>query len=597
MYNNYSPKPTQLDLINAVTERLKKENETAIVSPTGSGKTILAAHLIAEYAKRYNPTLSAEYDKKAWCFRSGYKQIIFVVHLDSLVMQTYRKFQNVFKSRFLHMGEIHEENMDMGITFIKSGLEFQPNKPIIIASLQSLNKRYEDYKRMEFLKPALIIFDECHTTSFSETGQKIINELGFDKRIGLTATPFRLEKDVAFNKVWNNCIVAPSFREMVKRGELCPITYKTFISASELKQPKRGEFKEKEVIEKFNTPTRINYALDIWEKEAKHLKSLFFTVNVDHGNNVKEELLKRGYRVEIISYKTDKKDREPTYKKFESGELQILISVVALSIGFDEPSCECGVDLQPTTSIAKQWQKIGRIARLSPGKTKALWLEFTGNIERLGDFGIPDNIELTEEVVLSDKDYTKREGTAPIKMCEHCHTINHASRKTCIECGEEFLLATILDELPTGGMITIVNENMVSKLDDAIFYYRNLRKKRYLRNEHPNAAYHEYKNTGELAKNYPIPHPRERVEHKQWAIGAITDEPSNFETGILFLDKIIQRVRKRYSDERIIEALVDSAIWLEFDDAVYNLLKLEIKNYPYRQKFAKVGKLTTLLEV
>lgn len=583
---NYTPRPTQQTLILDVVERLKINDDTALIAGTGTGKTVSSAILTAYYVQKFNPGVDATFNPRAWV--SGkFNQVIFIVHMDNLVNQTYEKFRGVFQSRLLHSGKTRETNMDEGITFIKSGLPYDIHKPIVIASLQTLAKRYEHYVSSGWLNPAMLIFDECHTTAFCDTGRKLIEELDYKKRIGLTATPFRLEKDVSFSDLWTNCVVSPSFGEMVRRGELCPITYKTFVSAEEvatLKKSRSGDFSEKDAVLRFNTPQRIKFAIDKWEIHAGDRQTIVFSIDVAHGEAIRDAFIARGYKTEAISYKTETKNRESIYKRYASGDIQILISVRALAVGFDEPSCSCGIDLQPTTSISNHWQKIGRVARLHPGKTDALWLDFTGNIENLLYFGCPDDVEMTEDSVLTTKDYTKREGDAPRRFCPQCNTVNHAAASKCIDCGFEFPKKLEIDAAPTGDLVTIVTKAMVKDDATAKAYYRSLRHKRFVRNQHPNHAYHEYINTSPINVDFPIPHPRDRIEHKQWTLGCVTGHPNDFNMGIDFLDSITKISRKSHKDPSVIRALIDSAIWLEFDNDVYEQLKLEIDNFDKRQQ-------------
>lgn len=583
---DYSPRPTQQTLILDVIERLKSNDDTALIAGTGTGKTVSSAILTAYYVQKFNPSVDATFNPRAWV--SGkFNQIIFIVHMDNLVNQTAEKFRGVFKSRVVYGGKSRETNMNEGITFIKSGLPYDAQKPIVIASLQTLAKRYEHYISSGWLNPAMLIFDECHTTAFCDTGRKLIEELNYKKRLGLTATPFRLEKDVSFSDLWSNCVVSPSFGEMVRRGELCPITYKAFVSADEvatLKKSKGGDFSEKDAVLRFNTPQRIKFAINKWEIHASERQTIVFSIDVAHGEAIRDAFVSRGYRCEVISYKTDTKIRETIYKQYASGEIQILVSVRALAVGFDEPSCSCGIDLQPTTSISNHWQKIGRIARLHPGKKDARWLDFTGNIENLLYFGCPDDVEMTEESVLSTKDYTKREGDAPRRFCPECNTVNHAAATKCVDCGFEFPKKLVVDATPTGDLVTIVTKSMVKDEDTAKAYYRSLRHKRFVRNQHPNFAYHEYTNTEPINTQFPIPHPRDRTEHRKWTMGCVTEQPDNIDVGMDFLDTITKISRKSHKDLVTIRALIDSAIYLEFNDDVYSKLKLEIDNFDKRQK-------------
>lgn len=583
---NYTPRGTQGQLIRDVVERLKTNDNVALIASTGGGKTITAAHLIAYYTQVFNPTKDGTLNPRAWTHGTDFNHIIFIVHLDNLVQQTYEKFKGVLQSRVEHLGKKRERNLSEGITFIKSGMPFDASKPIVIASLQTLAKRYEHYIDIGCLNPVMLVFDECHTTAFCETGRKLIDELKPKRRLGLTATPFRLEKEVSFSDIWDNCVVSPSFGEMIKLGELTPITYKAFVSADELKQVKKvkGNFNEKDAAIKFNTPQRIQFAIDKWESVAKDRKTIVFSIDVKHGEAIKEQFIQRGYTAEIISYKVESKNRDPIYKSFAEGKTQILISVKALAVGFDEPSCSCGIDLQPTTSISGHWQKIGRIARLHPGKKDALWLDFVGNIENLGYFGCPDDVRMSEESILSKKDFTKREGEAPSRFCPECNTVNHASAKVCKECNYEFPIKVITDIAPTGDLVTIVTKAMVKDSESAIAFYRTLRHKKFIKKIHPNAAYHEYESYLEIKSRYPIPHPREREDHKYWSMGCIVGKNPTFDNSFKFLDEITKMVRKSYKDKKIAHALIDSAIWLEFDNDIYDILKNEIDNYDKRQK-------------
>lgn len=587
MIKEYKLRPTQQTLLLEIVKRLKTRDNTSLIAGTGIGKTIMTANLIAYYACVFNPTIDASFNPAAWVRAPKARQIVFIVHLDNLVEQTAIKFRDVFLSRYHYGNKARERNLDKAITYIKSGLPYDATKPIVIASLQTLGNKYEQYINNQWLNPAMLIFDECHTTAFCETGRKLIDEVKYEKRLGLTATPFRLEKDVSFSDLWTDCVVSPSFGDLVKTGELCPVSYKMFESASELKslkKSKNGDFNQKQTAIKFNTPQRIRFAIDKWEREAREKKTIVFSIDVNHGEAIKNEFVSRGYNAEIISYKLDKKDRNPIYQEFATGKVQILISVKALAVGFDEPSCECGVDLQPTTSISNHWQKIGRIARLHPGKSHALWLDFVGNIENLGLFGVPDNVRMTEDIVLGKKKFKNAEGTAPVKVCPECNTINHASVKHCSECEYEFPKFED-DSLPDGDLVDIVTQAMVSNDDYAKKFYRSLRHKCYIKNIHPNHAYAEYLSMTNISEKYPIPHPKERIEHKEWSKGAICN-PSSYEEGLVFLDKIVKIVKKSHKDKSKHRIIIDSALWLEFDDDVYAKLSLEYdKNYVSKKDY------------
>lgn len=102
-----------------------------LVSPTGSGKTIVAAELIKQFVAR------------------GLR-VMFQVHLDCLIGQT--------RSKLWDMG--YQDQRHTG--FIKAGLQENRGAPLQIASQQTLLRR-DWWKERPF---DVFFFDECHTTAF-----------------------------------------------------------------------------------------------------------------------------------------------------------------------------------------------------------------------------------------------------------------------------------------------------------------------------------------------------------------------------------------------------------------------------------------------
>ena len=129
-------RPYQTALINdlylAMNQGYKR---IAIIAGTGAGKTVIGGQICAHAEA-----------KGCW--------LLFVVHLDVLVGQTYEKM----KSFGLRCG------------FIKAGWPEDPEAPIQIGSIQTMAKRGWWRKW-----PANIVFyDEAHTTAFSQVGQEIL---------------------------------------------------------------------------------------------------------------------------------------------------------------------------------------------------------------------------------------------------------------------------------------------------------------------------------------------------------------------------------------------------------------------------------------
>ncbi|XQQ07678.1 MAG: DEAD/DEAH box helicase [Leptolyngbya sp. IPPAS B-1204] len=123
----------------------------AIIAGTGAGKTVIGGKICADTAAR------------------GLR-LMFLVHLDVLVGQTYKKMQA----------------FGLRCGFIKAGWHEDPAAPIQIASIQTMEKRswWRDWKAN------VVFFDEGHTTVFSRIGQEIIYETHPKAvHLAMTATP------------------------------------------------------------------------------------------------------------------------------------------------------------------------------------------------------------------------------------------------------------------------------------------------------------------------------------------------------------------------------------------------------------------------
>ena len=585
---DYTLLPIQEQLHNELLRDLYMHDDTALIAGTGVGKTVIAAHLIATLIKQYNPKLNGMKNPKAWSMALGARQIVFIVHLDTLVDQTEERLKDVFLSRY-HNSKIREElNMWNGITKIKGGEKYNPVKPIVIASIQTLQRRYDKYIGQGIFNPAVGIYDEAHSTSFCETGIELAKLFG--KRIGLTATPFRLDKKQWFAQMWQNVVVAPSVADLTEMKALCPVDYYQFVTADVTKGVRKGKYgwSEEKLRPRFDTEERIKYALDKWEEGGYgDLQTICFGIGITHVGNVVQAVRDRGHTAQGIDYTMAKEIRKPHFEAFRGGRLQFIGSVDALREGFDAKNIQCGMDLQPTTSIARHWQKIGRIMRLFPGKDMAYWLDFAGNIERLGFFGIPHMVELTPELVLSEKDITKRNGEAPTKFCvdnkfgKGCNAVNHASATKCKnpKCGLPFE-KSVRDEGNTlqGEMVSVIRAGMVDDEVTARRFYRSIRIKRWIKGNDPNGAYFEFTESkvGDdlLCEKFPLPDPYTvRDEHKPWSVGAVTGKPSDFKTAQIYLGQLKAKAKKKRNPERFI----DLNLYLEFDDDIYVKIRDEWK--------------------
>jgi DNA repair protein RadD len=127
----------------------------------------------------------------------------------------------------------------------------------------------------------------------------------------------------------------------------------------------------------------------------------------------------------VVVGETPKQEREDSILDFRLGQIDCLVTVLALSVGFDVPDVDCIIWCRPTRSPVLYVQGMGRGTRIADGKTDCLVLDFTDTVERLGPV---DTIKGRAK---------KTSGTqeAPYCICPECGDRNHAAALVCASCG------------------------------------------------------------------------------------------------------------------------------------------------------------------
>ena len=392
-----------------------------LVSPTGSGKTIVAAELIKQFVG------------------SGLK-VMFQVNLDCLIGQTRAKLWDMGYRDKSHTG------------YIKAQIKELRSAPLQIASQQTLLRR-DWWKERSF---DVIFFDECHTTAFGEAAAETRRTFPNALYIGLTATPMRMKKNEGLRDHFDECIAAPVPRELTASGYLAPMDYYSlpsdFIDLSRVRLTSTGqEFNIEDLGVACNHPQSIDRCFEEYQKHGQNQPALIFAVTVDHAKTLAERFNRGGVLTEIVRAKTPSRERSMLYSAFKKGEIQAIASVNCISTGFDAPNATVGIVARPTKSEGLWYQMVGRLMRPDPGKVKGIILDIAGNTWR---FGIPDFIEKYE----LDFSQLNGSGGVPLKTCDNCGLLNFISAKVCRNCGDEF---PVIQKRPVTRNLILISEGKV----------------------------------------------------------------------------------------------------------------------------------------
>jgi DNA repair protein RadD len=253
------------------------------------------------------------------------------------------------------------------------------------------------YKQFKDLGVKLVVIDEAHTMS-APSGQlnTFLKELGVIKILGLTATPIVLNNTMEGPKLqmvnrtrksfWNDILFITQIKDLIKLGYWCKLKYECIkLKDEDLEfNSSRSEYTEKS-IEKVYVKNDIDQLVINKVEEIKNEKKhiLIFCPSVAKAVDLQSRI-----ESSVVIYgNLSSKDRDERIKAFVNGEVQIMINVLILSIGFDMPHLDCIIDTVPTASIARDYQKKGRIVRLDPNNSnkEGLIIDYAGNTERFGE--------------------------------------------------------------------------------------------------------------------------------------------------------------------------------------------------------------------
>ena len=387
-------RPYQSELITQILD-LPNDARTCVCAPTGAGKTVIFSEVCSRaIAEVWKPC-----------------QILIVVHMDVLIGQTIAKLQS---TGFYNVG------------IIAGRFKEDRRMAVQVASAQTLARRdwwkYQPWKK--------VILDEAHTTAFSTAGRWIMENLEA-KRIGFTATPYRLSKKEGMKTYFDSLLSAPVPHKLQEMGFLCKMRYFTLKKQQNLAgvRVSAGDYNAKDLSNQCQDPELIQAIINDWKNIAQGRRSLAFCVDVAHAIAVADAFNQAGIPAATVSGETPMGDRQRIYSQLEKGELLVLASCMVVSIGFDSPHVSCLMLLRATKSKAIHFQQIGRGMRIAEGKEDCIVLDQAGNCKRLG---LPESMRkftLDEAKEIS--------GDAPMKQCPRCGEWHYGFVEVC-PCGYEW---------------------------------------------------------------------------------------------------------------------------------------------------------------
>ncbi len=387
-----------------------------VVSPCGSGKTVIFSYLCSRIAQN---------GKRVWV----------LAHREELLDQI---------SETLSAFEVAH-------SFVAAGRPFSASARVYCCSVFSAARRLQDLS-----PPDYIIIDEAHHAIKGSTWGKILAAFPAAVRIGVTASPIRLSGE-PLSDIFDSMIEGPSVAELIEMGFLSK--YKLFapssMNTSGLKI-RGGDFAKAELAAVANKPTVTGDAINEYRKQAEGKRAVAFCVSVEHAKSVAELFTAAGFPALCIDGKMDRGLRRQVVQDFRSGKIRVMTSCDIISEGFDLPAIECAIMLRPTQSLGLWIQQSGRALRPHPGKEYAILLDHAGNVQR---HGLPDE---DRQWSLAGREKKKKNGQekVSVKICPKCFAAQFVGKIACGFCGYVFDISPREVEHVEGDLIEVDPEQI-----------------------------------------------------------------------------------------------------------------------------------------
>jgi DNA repair protein RadD len=397
-------RPYQSEAITDLRRSLAAGHRRVILQlATGGGKTRIAAEIVK---------LAAGKGSKA----------LFLAPRRELIYQAKTAF--------------NREGLLAGV--IMSGERAAKGLDIQVASFDTLHARAVRGSSIPMPEADLVIVDEAHL-SLADTRKAIIEHYADARVIGLTATPARGDGR-GLGEIYGDLVMGPSIRHLVDEGFLVPLRY--FVPSdpdlAKLRLNKEGDYAERGLAKRMNTPKLIGDIVDNWLRIAQSRLTVVFCVDRKHSRSVCDAFLAAGVKAEHLDGDTPTAERAEILARVASGETQVLCNVFVASYGLDIPALDCAVLARPTKNITLYLQTIGRVMRTAKGKHDALVIDHAGAVKEngFGDEFIPWSLDEASKVKDRKLKLSRDEGAPKPVTCPACKA-TFSGRRICPACGHE----------------------------------------------------------------------------------------------------------------------------------------------------------------
>jgi superfamily II DNA or RNA helicase len=325
----------QAEALEKIMSGFGDRQKLLAVMPTGSGKTILFAHL----ARAFQP-----------------RRTLVLAHREELIDQAVDK---IWRST----GIAAEVEMAED----RASLE----APVVVASVQTMIRRAGRWPADHF---GLVVVDEAHHT-LADSYLNTLERFDSAKILGVTATPDRGDKK-RLGKFYEDVAAEVGLVRLITEGWLSRIKVRRIPVEIDLRGLRRlaGDFAAEDLAHAI-APGLHDVAMAM-SSECWDRKTIVFLPLVKIAREFAALLREGGLEAHAVAGEDPSDYRSRTLDWFSKAPAgSVLCNAMLLTEGYDQPDVDAIVCLRPT-QIRSLWaQMVGRGTRIHPGKEDLLLLD------------------------------------------------------------------------------------------------------------------------------------------------------------------------------------------------------------------------------
>ena len=237
-------------------------------APTGSGKTILFAFIVANAVARGN-------------------RVMILAHRDEIILQ------------------ISEALTVLGVEHVLVTAGYRGEAAsVMVASVATLVRRLHLLDGID-----LIVVDEAHH-SVADMWRRILDAAPQAKMLGTTATPLRADGRGLVD-IFDELVLGPSVAELIESGYLARFVAYAPARGPDLRgvRTRAGDYAVDDLARAMSRGVVIGAAVDEYERRCRGVPAIAFCVDIAHSKLVADRFRERGWRAAHVDGDTPTDER------------------------------------------------------------------------------------------------------------------------------------------------------------------------------------------------------------------------------------------------------------------------------------------------